>query len=211
MFTGLVEEVGSVVTIQAGVMHRLEVSAGCVLEGTRKGDSVSVNGVCLTVNELGGGTLVFYAMPETLRRTALGDLTEGDLVNLERAMSLERRFGGHIVQGHVDGVGEVVDVSPEGEAEIWEFKAPENVLRYTVEKGSVCVDGISLTVVSVRDASFTVSVLPQTRTNTNLRGLRPRACVNLEADVIAKYVERLVEPRLIGEVRNLERSVEDAV
>jgi riboflavin synthase len=192
-------------------MHRLEVSAVGVLEGTRTGDSVSVNGVCLTVNDLGGGALVFCAMPETLRRTALGDLTEGDLVNLERAMSLERRFGGHIVQGHVDGVGEVVNVSPEGEAEIWEFKAPESVLRYTVEKGSVCVDGISLTVVSVRDSSFTVSVLPQTRANTNLRELRPGACVNLEADVIAKYVERLVEPRLVGEVRNLERSVEDAV
>jgi riboflavin synthase len=211
VFTGLVEEVGRLLSVQAGGMHRLEVSAVGVLEGTRTGDSVSVNGVCLTVNDLGGGALAFCAMPETLRRTALGDLTEGDLVNLERAMSLERRFGGHIVQGHVDGVGEVVNVSPEGEAEIWEFNAPESVLRYTVEKGSVCVDGISLTVVSVRDGSFTVSVLPQTRANTNLRGLRRGACVNLEADVIAKYVERLVEPRLVGEVRNLERSVEDAV
>jgi riboflavin synthase len=147
VFTGLVEEVGRVVKLQADEMHRLEVSAGVVVEGTRRGDSVSVNGVCLTVNELGGDTLVFFVMPETLRRTALGDLTEGNLVNLERAMSLERRFGGHIVQGHVDGVGEVVNISPEGEAEIWEFKAPEGVLRYTVEKGSVCVDGISLTVV----------------------------------------------------------------
>jgi riboflavin synthase len=211
VFTGLVEEVGRVVRLQAGEMHRLEVSAGGVVVGTRRGDSVSVNGVCLTVNELGGGTLIFRVMPETLRRTALGDLTEGNLVNLERAMSLERRFGGHIVQGHVDGVGEVVNVSPEGEAEIWEFKAPEGVLRYTVEKGSVCVDGISLTVVSVRDGSFTASILPQTRANTNLQGLRPGACVNLEADVIAKYVERLVEPRLVGQVRNLERSVEDAV
>jgi riboflavin synthase len=211
VFTGLVEEVGRVVRLQAGEMHRLEVSAGGVVVGTRRGDSVSVNGVCLTVNELGGGTLIFCVMLETLRRTALGDLTEGNLVNLERAMSLERRFGGHIVQGHVDGVGEVVNVSPEGEAEIWEFKAPEGVLRYTVEKGSVCVDGISLTVVSVRDGSFTASILPQTRANTNLQGLRPGACVNLEADVIAKYVERLVEPRLVGQVRNLERSVEDAV
>ena len=211
MFTGLVEEVGRVVKLQAGEMHRLEVSAGGVVEGTRRGDSVSVNGVCLTVNELGGDTLVFFVMPETLRRTALGDLTEGNLVNLERAMSLERRFGGHIVQGHVDGVGEVVNVSPEGEAEIWEFKAPEGVLRYTIEKGSVCVDGISLTVVSVRNCSFTASILPQTRANTNLQGLRPGAGVNLEADVIAKYVERLVEQRLVGGVRNLERSVEDAV
>ena len=210
MFTGLVEEVGRVVRLEAGEMFRIEVAASRVLEGTHIGDSVSVNGVCLTVNELDGGTLVFHAMPETLRRTALGDLADGSLVNLERAMSFERRFGGHIVQGHVDGVGEVV-VSPVGDAQIWEFKAPEGVLRYTVEKGSVCVDGISLTVVSVRDASLTVSILPQTRANTNLSGLQPGARVNLEADIIAKYVERLLEPRLVGQVRNLERSVEDAV
>jgi riboflavin synthase len=210
VFTGLVEEVGRVVRLEAGEMFRIEVAASRVLEGTHIGDSVSVNGVCLTVNELDGGTLVFHAMPETLRRTALGDLADGSLVNLERAMSIERRFGGHIVQGHVDGVGEVV-VSPVGDAQIWEFKAPEGVLRYTVEKGSVCVDGISLTVVSVRDASFTVSILPQTRANTNLSGLQPGARVNLEADIIAKYVERLLEPRLVGQVRNLERSVEDAV
>jgi riboflavin synthase len=217
VFTGLVEEVGRVVGLEADEMFSLKVSANRVLEGTKVGDSVSVNGVCLTVNDLDGGTLAFHAMPETLRRTALGDLTEGSLVNLERAMSFERRFGGHIVQGHVDGVGEVVSVTPEGEAQIWEFKAPEGVLRYTVEKGSVCVDGISLTVVSVWDASFTVSILPQTRANTNLGGLQPGARVNLEADVIAKYVERLIEPRLGQnnsknlEVQNLERSVEDAV
>ena len=210
MFTGLVEEVGRVVRLEAGEMFRIEVAASRVLEGTHIGDSVSVNGVCLTVNELDGGALVFHAMPETLRRTALGDLAEGSLVNLERAMNFERRFGGHIVQGHVDGVGEVV-VSPVGDAQIWEFKAPEGVLRYTVEKGSVCVDGISLTIVSVRDASLTVSILPQTRANTNLSGLQPGARVNLEADIIAKYVERLLEPRLVGQVRNLERSVEDAV
>ncbi len=211
MFTGLVEEVGCVVGLEAGEMFRLRVSASRVLVDTRVGDSVSVNGVCLTVNELGGDTLVFFVMPETLRRTALGDLTEGNLVNLERAMSLERRFGGHIVQGHVDGVGEVVNVSPEGEAEIWEFKAPEGVLRYTIEKGSVCVDGISLTVVSVRNGSFTASILPQTRANTNLRELRVGDRVNLEADVVGKYVERLLMPRLVGKVQDLERSVEDAV
>ena len=211
MFTGLVEEVGRVRRLEAEHLCRLQVSASRVLEGTRIGDSVAVNGVCLTVNELGGGTLIFYAMPETLRRTALIDLSEGSPVNLERAMSLESRFGGHIVQGHVDGVGEVAGVRPEGDAQIWEFGAPKGVLRYTVEKGSVCVDGISLTVVSVRDASLTVSILPQTRANTNLSGLQPGARVNLEADIIAKYVERLLEPRLVGQVRNLERSVEDAV
>jgi riboflavin synthase len=211
VFTGLVEEVGHVIRLETGQMFRLQLSASRVLQGTRVGDSVSVNGVCLTVNELAGEALVFYAMPETLQRTALGDLTKGSPVNLERAMSLERRFGGHIVQGHVDGVGEVIGVRPEGDAQVWEFGAPQEVLRYTVGKGSVCVDGISLTVVSVRDVSFTVSILPQTRSKTNLGELRVGDRVNLEADVIAKYVERLLGPRLVGWVPNLERSVEDAV
>jgi riboflavin synthase len=207
----LVEEVGWVTRLEAGEMARLSVSARRVLEGTGVGDSVSVNGVCLTVNEVYPGMLVFYAMPETLRRTALGDLVEGGAVNLERAMSPAGRFGGHIVQGHVDGVGEVLEVRPEGEAEIWAFRAPESVLRYVVEKGSICVDGISLTVVSVREGSFTVSILPQTRANTNLRELGVGDRVNLEADVIAKYVERLLGPRSSGGLQNLERSVEDAV
>ncbi len=211
MFTGLVEEVGRVVSLEAGETFRLRVSAKRVLGGTRVGESVSVNGVCLTVNELDGASLTFHAMPETLRRTALGDLAEGSPVNLERAMTLERRFGGHIVQGHVDGVGEVLAVYPEGDAQIWEFEAPAGVLRYTVEKGGVCVDGISLTVVALRDASFTASILPQTRANTNLQGLKVGDRVNLEADVIGKYVERLLEPRLVGRVQDLERSVEDAV
>jgi riboflavin synthase len=209
VFTGLVEEVGRVVGLEAGEMFRLRISASAVLEGTRIGDSVSVNGVCLTVNGLDGETLTFYAMPETLRRTALGGLSQGSPVNLERAMSLQRRFGGHIVQGHVDGVGEVLDISPEGDAQIWEFGASEDVLRYAVEKGSVCVDGISLTVVAVLDSSFTVSILPQTRANTNLGELRVGDRVNLEADIIAKYVERLLGPR--SKVQDLERSVEDAV
>jgi riboflavin synthase len=211
VFTGLVEEVGRVTRLEAGEMARLSVSAHRVLEGTGAGDSVSVNGVCLTVNEVYPGMLVFYAMPETLRRSALGDLAEGSAVNLERAMSPAGRFGGHLVQGHVDGVGEVLEVRPEGDAEIWEFQAPESVLRYVVEKGSICVEGISLTVVSVREGSFTVSVLPQTRANTNLGELGVGDTVNLEADVIAKYVERLLEPRTSGGLQNLERSVEDAV
>jgi riboflavin synthase len=182
-----------------------------VAEGVREGDSVSVNGACLTVGEVSGETLVFYAMPETLRRTSLGELEVGGVVNLERAMSARDRFGGHIVQGHVDGVGEVLEVRPEGEAEIWEFGAPPEVLRYTVEKGSVCVDGISLTVVSVGEHSFTVSILPQTKDNTNLGRKRLGDRVNLEADVIGKYVERLLGPRIEARTEKLERSVEDAV
>jgi riboflavin synthase len=208
VFTGLVEEVGRVSGLEAGEMFRLRLSASRTVEDTRVGDSVSVNGVCLTVNELDGEMLVFNAMPETLRRSALGSLAEGSAVNLERAMSPADRFGGHIVQGHVDGVGEVRAVRREGGAEIWDFGAPEAVLRYVVEKGSICVDGISLTVVSVRDTSFTVSILPQTRANTNLKELGVGDRVNLEADVVAKYVERLLGPHRPGD---LERSVEDAV
>jgi riboflavin synthase len=196
VFTGLVEEVGFVSSLQEGEMLRVGISADRVTGDTRAGDSISVNGACLTVGDVEGRMLTFFAMPETLRRTALGRLEEGSPVNLERAMAAGSRFGGHIVQGHVDGVGEVLDVRSEGEAEIWEFRAPESVLRYCVEKGSICVDGISLTIVSVGEGSFTVSILPQTRANTNLGALGEGSRVNLEADVVGKYVERLLEPRM---------------
>ena len=211
MFTGLVEGTGRVGFVEEGGMARLSVDAGQLTLGTEVGDSVCVNGVCLTVNEVDGDVLVFYAMPETLRRTALGGLSEGDLVNLERAMTPQTRFGGHIVQGHVDGVGEVLDILREGDAEVWEFAAPESVLRYAVEKGSVCVEGISLTLVSVRESSFTVSILPQTMATTNLKSLTVGERVNLEADVISKYVERLLLPRLDKSSQTPERSVEDAI
>ena len=212
MFTGLIEGTGLVASVEEGSMARLVIDAGRLAEGTEVGDSVSVNGVCLTVNETDARALVFYAMPETLRRTALGDVRKGHMVNLERAMTLGSRFGGHIVQGHVDGVGEVVDVTPEGDAELWEFSAPESVLKYAVEKGSVCVDGISLTLASVTESSFTVSILPQTKEATNLSGLSTGDRVNLEADVIGKYVERLLMPRVDKEgLKISERSVEDAV
>jgi riboflavin synthase len=210
VFTGLVEEVGRVSSIGEGEMLRLSISAGRVSEGVRTGDSVCVNGVCLTVGEVDSRTLTFFAMPETLRRTALGGLEAGSPVNLERAMSAGSRFGGHIVQGHVDGVGEALGVRPEGDAEIWEFGAPEAVLRYCVLKGSICVDGISLTIVSIEEGTFTVSILPQTRANTNLGKLGAGSRVNLEADVIGKYVERLLEPRLVGRLSTFERSTGDA-
>ena len=218
MFTGLVEATGVVNALGRDGMSRLEIQTGAIEGVVNVGDSVSVNGVCLTVNETAPEKLTFYAMPETLRRTALGGLREGDPVNIERAMSLESRFGGHIVQGHVDGVGEVLGVNEEDGAEIWEFGAPESVLKYTVEKGSACVDGISLTVVSVGDESFTVSILPQTKAATNLRELNVGDKVNLEADVVGKYVERLLMPRFNrpniesnNELGNFERSMEDAV
>ena len=215
MFTGLVEGTGRVASLGGGGMARIEVDSGGISDGTVIGDSVSVNGACLTVNEIRGEVLVFYAMQETLRRTALGGLRPGDGVNLERAMTPEKRFGGHMVQGHVDGVGEVLRVTPEGDAEIWEFSAPESVLKYAVEKGSVCVDGISLTLVAVGQGSFTVSILPQTKEATNLKGLAPGDRVNLEADVIGKYVERLLGPRLgsvaQGNISQILERREDAV
>lgn len=216
MFTGLVEGTGCMVSVEQGSakesgMVRLSVKAGGIARGTEVGDSVSVNGACLTVNEADGDVLVFYAMPETLRRTALSGLGEGDLVNLERVMTPETRFGGHIVQGHVDGVGEVLGITSEGDAEVWKFSAPVGVLRYAVEKGSVCVDGISLTLVSVGEHSFTVSILPQTKEATNLKSLTVGDRVNLEADVIGKYVERLLLPWLDRSSQTSERSVEDAV
>ena len=214
MFTGLVEEVGRVTALVAeedAGDARLTVSAGVTAEGTRLGDSILVNGACLTVDEVGADHFVFYTMPETLRRTALGDLGVGSPVNLERAMAAGGRLGGHIVQGHVDGVGEVVEITPEGGAEVWRFAAPESVLRYAVEKGSACEDGISLTVVSVDAVSFTVSILPHTRDHTNLGKLRVGDKVNLEADVVGKYVERLLGPRMSSESTSPERRVEDAV
>ena len=211
MFTGLVEGTGRLISVEEDGMARLAINAGHLAVGIGVGDSVSVNGVCLTINEMEGEILIFYAMPETLRRTALGDLAEGNLANLERAMTPETRFGGHIVQGHVDGVGEVLAVQPEGGAEIWEFSAPVDVLKYAVGKGSVCVDGISLTIVSLKENSFTVSILPHTKEATNLRNLSVGDRVNLEADVIGKYVERLLTPRLDKGLQISERSVEDAV
>ena len=211
MFTGLVEGTGRLISVEEDGMARLAINAGHLAVGIGMGDSVSVNGACLTINEMEGEILIFYAMPETLRRTALGDLAEGDIANLERAMTPETRFGGHIVQGHVDGVGEVLAVQPEGGAEIWEFSAPIDVLKYAVVKGSVCVDGISLTIVSLKENSFTVSILPHTKEATNLRNLSVGDRVNLEADVIGKYVERLLTPRLDKGLQTSERSVEGAV
>lgn len=207
MFTGLIEHIGYIAEVReeaGGEMHRLAIAEHGLAGEVRSGESVAVNGVCLTVDFAEQGNVVFNVMQETLRCSALGDLSEGDAVNLEPAMTAGERLGGHIVQGHVDGVGGVLWRSLEGGAELWSFAAPECVLRYTVEKGSICVDGISLTVVSVDDGDdegdeegyFTVSILPQTREATNLVGLRDGARVNLEADVIGKYVERLVGPHL---------------
>ena len=195
MFTGIVEEMGTVERVHRG-MHSavLSIRAKAVLEGTRAGDSIAVNGVCLTVTALSPGGFSTDVMHETLDRSALARLVPGTRVNLERAMAAGGRFGGHIVAGHVDGVGTVTAVRRDDNAVWYTIQAPAAVLRYVVEKGSVAVDGVSLTVARVDGGSFAVSVIPHTAAQTVLSLRRPGDPVNLEADLIGKYVEKLLRP-----------------
>jgi riboflavin synthase len=198
MFTGIVEELGTVsAVVDQGDAIRLTVSAGTVLEGTRLGDSIAVNGCCLTVAALGDGTWTADLMQETLDRTALAGVAPGDRVNLERAVTLDRRLGGHIVQGHVDGVGTVVSRRPSEHWDVVEIAMPADLARYLVDKGSITVDGVSLTVVTAGTDSFTVSLIPETLARTTLGSRGPGDRVNLEADVIAKHVERLLAHGLV--------------
>lgn len=194
MFTGIVEEVGAVVRrSDAG----LRIRASAVIGDLAVADSVSVNGACLTVTELEGGVFSVDTVPETLRRTNLGALSPGDPVNLERSMRADGRFGGHVVQGHVDAVGEIASIEPEGESRVFRFSAPPSVMRYVVEKGFIAVDGASLTVVSCDSRSFSVAIIPYTWGNTVLGSGKVGDAVNLEADIMAKYIERLASgPRL---------------
>jgi riboflavin synthase len=189
MFTGIVEELGSVSAIEAaGDGARMVISASVVTDGSRIGDSIAVNGCCLTVVDLGPGWWAADAVAETLARTNLGALKPGDPVNLERPVALGDRLGGHLVQGHVDGVGTVASPAPD-----LRISAGEQVLAYVVEKGSVTVDGVSLTVVSVLPDGFTVALIPHTMAVTTLGRKVPGDTVNLEVDVIAKYTERLLQ------------------
>lgn len=189
MFTGIVEEVGTIVDLHHGEESAvLRVRGPVVTSDAHHGDSISVNGVCLTVTDLDGDSFAVDVMAETLHRSGLGGLGVGSAVNLERAMAANGRLGGHIVQGHVDGTGTVRSRQP-GEAwEIVEIALAPELSRYLVEKGSVTVDGVSLTVVEVRPDAFTVSLIPTTLTDTTLGGLPVGATVNLEVDVIGKYV-----------------------
>jgi riboflavin synthase len=184
MFTGIVEELGSVVSVTPG---RVRVGATTVLEGARTGDSIAVDGCCLTLVDQGDGWWDADVSDETVKRTTLGDRQPGDRVNLERPVRAQDRLGGHIVQGHVDGVGEIVEPSPR-----LRIRMPRELLRYVVEKGSVAVDGVSLTVVDVLDDGFTVALIPHTTEVTTLGHKGPGDRVNLEVDVTVKYVERLL-------------------
>ncbi len=194
MFTGIVEELGrvrAITPVSGGA--RIEIDATTVLEDATIGASIAVNGCCLTVVELGEGHWAADAVVETLARTNLGDLAPGDPVNLERPVRLDDRLGGHLVQGHVDGTGAVRSRAPQPDgSELFTFAAPEAVLRYVVHKGSITVDGISLTVAAVADDGFQVAVIPHTLAVTTLGARAVAARVNLEVDLIAKYVERLL-------------------
>ncbi|MFD1860632.1 riboflavin synthase [Aeromicrobium camelliae] len=196
MFTGLVEEVGEIVAVepQADAV-RLLVRGPRVTADARHGDSIAVDGVCLTVTTLDGDVFGADVVAESLKRSSLGDLVAGTPVNLERAMTPQTRFGGHIVQGHVDGTGTLLDRTPSEHWEVLRFGVPETLTRYLVEKGSITINGTSLTVVDVIDGSepsFTVSLIPTTLAETTLGALPTGARVNLEVDVLAKYVERLL-------------------
>jgi riboflavin synthase len=188
MFTGIVEEIGVVRGISLGC---LTVEVKKVLDGTKSGDSIAVNGACLTVTSIGKDNFSVDIMPETVRRTSLGRLHYGNPVNLERAILAEGRFGGHFVQGHVDDVGKVLSLQPEEGAVIARISAPAHLMPYMVVKGFIAVDGVSLTVIDCDDFSFSVSLVSYTRDHTTLGNRKPGDVVNLEVDIIAKYVERL--------------------
>ena len=189
MFTGIIEEMGRVVHIDG---QRVRFAAKKVLDGTKIGDSIAVNGVCLTVTDCGADFFTADVMPETIRRTSLEHLPKGGAVNLERALLPTTRLGGHIVSGHIDGTGTVADIRAEGNAILLTVMANDKLLRYIAEKGSVALDGISLTVAKVTGKDFTVSLIPQTMRETNLHEKKKGSLINIETDIIAKYTENLL-------------------
>ncbi len=193
MFTGIIEETGTVRHVSlSGNSGRIQIGAELVLSGTRPGDSISVNGVCLTVTTMDTKSFTADVMAETLRRSNLGHLKAGDLVNLERAMPADGRFGGHIVSGHIDGTGTVAALEQEGNATWVYVRTSPDILALIVEKGSIAIDGISLTVAKVGDRDFAVSIIPHTSSHTTLLKKRSGDVVNLENDIVGKYVERLL-------------------
>lgn len=193
MFTGIVEEVGRAGGAPKG---ELFIKAAVVLEETKLGDSIAVNGTCLTVTRLEPGGFAVDLAPETLRRTNLGALTAGAAVNLERSLAFGGRVGGHLVQGHVDGVAAIDSIEPEGNASMVRFRLPGKLARYVTEKGFIAVDGVSLTVVGAGDDWFSITLIPFTAEHTNLGAKVAGDPVNIEVDILAKYVERLADARL---------------
>lgn len=193
MFTGIIEEVGTIRSIVRNSRSAiLTVNCQKILDGTKIGDSIALNGICLTVTSVRRGEYTADVMSETMNRTNLSCLRSGSRVNLERAMAADGRFGGHIVSGHIDGTGEIVEIREDENAVWYRVKTDKKLLRYIVEKGSITVNGISLTVVSVDDDSFQISIIPHTRQETNLTEYQTGDTVNLECDILAKYVEKLL-------------------
>lgn len=196
MFTGIIEEIGLISNVEKQVKSgAICIKAKTVLEGTKIGDSIAVNGVCLTVTEINGNSFYADVMAETMNRSNLKKLKAGEYVNLERAMAADGRFGGHIVSGHIDGTG-IIESYKKDENAIWvTISCHESILRLIVEKGSICIDGISLTVAKVFEDSFSVSIIPHTASQTTLVMKTVGDMVNLENDIIGKYVQRLIEPQ----------------
>jgi riboflavin synthase len=190
MFTGIVAEIGRVVTVTA---DQLTVAAGCILKGLELGGSVAVNGSCLTATAITTDSFTVGLSPETLKRTNLSQLRSGDPVNLERPMGLGGELGGHLVEGHVDGTGKILSITPQTGATVFRFSAPEDIMRYLVEKGYIAVEGISLTITARETGYFEVSVVDYSKNHTNLQYHKIGDLVNLEIDIIAKYVERFMK------------------
>jgi riboflavin synthase len=195
MFTGIIEEVGAVLEASEG---RLRVACSVVRDGTRRGDSIAINGVDLTVVDINGESLAFDCMPETYRRSNLGQLRPDDPVNLERSLQPMSRLSGHIVRGVVEATGELLSLTPESDAIIARYRAPPDILRHTVVKGPITVDGVSLTVVDKDAESFSVSLVQFTQEHTNLTRKKPGDSINLESDIIARYVDELLSERGSG-------------
>ena len=194
MFTGIIEERGILQEVQRSVnCAKVTIQAKKVLEEIKLGDSIAVNGICLTVTSFTKDIFTANVMPETWKRCSISQLSKGQLVNLERAMPMNGRFGGHIVSGHIDGIGKIQGMKREENAVLYEILAEEKILRYVIEKGSIAIDGISLTVTNVTDKSFSVSVIPHTVQNTNLKERKKGEFVNLEADCIGKYVSKFLD------------------
>lgn len=207
MFTGIIEEIGTVKKISlAGKSGSLEIGAKNVLEGTKIGDSIAVNGVCLTVTSLSSATFTADIMAETVRRSSLGSLSSGSGVNLERAMAADGRFGGHIVSGHIDGTGKIARLQKEENAVWVHISAGKEILALIVEKGSIAIDGISLTVASVSDSEFAVSIIPHTASETTLLSKKAGDIVNLENDIVGKYVQKLLSNPAGGNNQNKSRN-----
>lgn len=202
MFTGLVEEIGTVKAVQRGSDSFIKIKAELIFSDIHLGDSIAVNGVCLTVTSVDSLAFTADVMNETLNRSSLGKLKNGDKVNLERAMSANGRFGGHIVSGHIDGTGTISEIRNDGIAVWYKIYADDSIMRYIVEKGSVAIDGISLTVADVENDNFSVSIIPHTAEQTILSLKKVGDIVNLENDIIGKYVEKLLQPQQKNENKN---------